>query len=160
MNENSTSQRSTSIATVIVLIIFAMIAATAAILGGLGISFLRKSMNQNLATYEETMWQGYELEIKSEIQSAITIVQGYYDRSQAGELTEEEAKHLAQEAIRVMRYRDDDSGYMWIDDTDYTLVMHPILAVQEGTNRYDLTDQNGVKIIQNIMKSAEAGGGY
>lgn len=38
--------------------------------------------------------------------------------------------------------------------------MHPILSEQEGTNRYDLTDQNGVKIIQNIMKSAEAGGGY
>lgn len=59
-----------------------------------------------------------------------------------------------------MRYREDGSGYMWIDDTDYNLVMHPILPDQEGNNRYDLTDQNGVKIIQNIMKSADAGGGY
>ena len=55
--------------------------------------------------------------------------------------------------LRGMRYRDDGSGYMWIDDTDYNLVMHPILPEQEGENRYDLTDQNGVKIIQNIMKS-------
>jgi methyl-accepting chemotaxis protein len=38
--------------------------------------------------------------------------------------------------------------------------MHPILPEQEGNNRYDLTDQNGVKIIQNIMKSASEGGGY
>ena len=59
-----------------------------------------------------------------------------------------------------MRYRDDDTGYMWIDDTNYILVMHPLLTENEGQNRYDLTDQNGVKIIQNIMKSADAGGGY
>lgn len=160
MSEKSTSKRSRSIATVLVLMIFGMIAATAIVLGALGISFLRKSMNQNLVTYEETMNEGYNLEIKSEIQAAVSVIQAYYDRSQAGELTEEEAKELAKEEIRRMRYRDDGSGYMWIDDTDYNLVMHPILPEQEGNNRYDLTDQNGVKIIQNIMKSAEAGGGY
>ncbi|MCM1174792.1 MAG: methyl-accepting chemotaxis protein [Blautia sp.] len=151
---------SKSIATVLVAVIFLMLAATVVVLGALGISFLKKSMNQNLATYEETVNDGYNLEIKSEIQSAVSIIQTYYDRSQTGELTEEEAKELAKEVIRGMRYRDDGSGYMWIDDTDYNLVMHPILPEQEGNNRYDLTDQNGVKIIQNIMKSAEAGGGY
>lgn len=160
MGEKSTTKWSKSIATVIVLMILGMIAVTAVVLGALGISFLRKSMNQNLATYEEAMTEGYSLEIKSEIQGAVSIVQGYYDRSQAGELTEEEAKEMAKEEIRVMRYRDDGSGYMWIDDTDYILVMHPILPEQEGNNRYDLTDQNGVKIIQSIMRSAEAGGGY
>lgn len=159
-NHNDSVPRSKSIATVMVAVIFLMLAATIVVLGALGISFLRKSMNKNIATYEETMNDGYNLEIKSEIQSAIAIIQTYYDRSQAGELTEEEAKELAKEVIRGMRYRDDDSGYMWIDDTDYNLVMHPILPEQEGNNRYDLTDQNGVKIIQNIMKSADAGGGY
>lgn len=38
------------------------------------------------------MNEGYCLEIKSEIQSAISIIQAYYDRSQSGELMEEEAK--------------------------------------------------------------------
>ena len=47
-----------------------------------------------------------------------------------------------------MRYGDDGSGYFWIDNTDYILVAHPILGEQEGNNRYDLEDQNGVKIIQ------------
>lgn len=159
-NKSNSTPWSKSIATVLVTVIFLMLAVTVVVLGALGISFLKKSMNQNLKTYEETMNDGYNLEIKSEIQAAISIIQTYYDRSQAGELTEEEAKELAKEVIRGMRYRDDGSGYMWIDDTDYNLVMHPILPEQEGDNRYDLTDQNGVKIIQNIMKSAEAGGGY
>lgn len=72
-----------------------------------------------------------------------------------------QAKEDAKETIRVMRYRDDQSGYFWIDDTDYTLVMHPILSEQEGNNRYELEDQNGIMIIQEIMKvcqSAEKGG--
>ena len=80
--------------------------------------------------------------------------------SQNGELTEEEAKELAKEAVRSMRYRDDDSGYIWIDGVDYTLVMHPILSEQEGDNRYDMTDQNGVKVTQNVVATAQAGGGY
>ncbi len=159
-NESSTTKHTRSIATMLVMVIFCMIAVTVLILGALGISFLRKSMNQNIKTYEETMYDGYRLEIKSEIQTCITILQDYYTRSQEGELTEEEAKEMAKEDIRGMRYRDDDSGYMWIDDTEYNLVMHPILPEQEGNNRFDLTDQNGVKIIQNIMKSANDGGGY
>jgi methyl-accepting chemotaxis protein len=59
-----------------------------------------------------------------------------------------------------MRYRDDGSGYMWIDDTDYNLVMHPIQPENEGVNRYNLEDQNGVMIIQVIMEAAQNGGGY
>ena len=38
--------------------------------------------------------------------------------------------------------------------------MHPILPEQEGTNRKDMEDQNGVMITQEIVKAAESGGGY
>jgi methyl-accepting chemotaxis protein len=106
------------------------------------------------------MNEGYKTEIKSQVQASIAIIQHYYDEYTAGTYSEEDAKYLAKETIRNMRYRDDGSGYMWIDDTDYNLVMHPILPEQEGNNRYELEDKNGVMIIQNIMKSAQAGGGY
>ena len=36
--------------------------------------------------------------------------------------------------------------------------MHPILADQEGTNRMELEDCNGVKILQKIMEVADEGG--
>ena len=39
-------------------------------------------------------------------------------------------------------------------------MVNPILPEQEGTNRYDLTDKNGVKIIQSIMKTAESAAGF
>ncbi len=126
----------------------------------LGVYYLRQSMDESVEVYEESMTDGYSMEIKSQVQGAIAVIQSYYDRSQNGELTEEEAKKMAAEAVRAMRYRDDASGYIWIDGADYTLVMHPILTEQEGTNRYALTDQNGVTVTQNIVSAAEAGGGY
>lgn len=114
-------------------------------------------------TMEEILYDNtlncYKTEIKSEVQSAISLVNYYYEETKKG-MTEETAKKKACEALRNLRYGDDASGYFWIDDTDYNLVMHPVLSDQEGDNRYDLTDKNGTKIIQKIMKTAESGGGY
>lgn len=123
-----------------------------AVIGAVSVFNIRSMSNMANSNYENAMSDGYNSEIKSEVQSVISILQSEYDRVQAGDLTEEAAKKEAAEIVRAMRYRDDGSGYFWIDDTDYNLIMHPILPDQEGNNRYDLTDQNGVKIIQEIMK--------
>ena len=114
------------------------------------------------ATMKEVLYDvtldSYKSVISSEVQSAISITENYYELAQSGEFPEAEAQKKAMEVIRSIRYGDDNSGYLWIDGTDYTLLMHPILPDQEGNNRYELTDQNDVKIIQEIMKVAKEGG--
>ena len=114
------------------------------------------------ATMKEVLYDvtldSYKSVISSEVQSAISITENYYELAQSGGLSEAEAQKKAMEVIRSIRYGDDNSGYLWIDGTDYTLRMHPILPDQEGNNRYELTDQNDVKIIQEIMKVAKEGG--
>lgn len=149
-----------SLTAMLIAIIFVMIAIPAVTLGGLGVYFLNQSMQESVEEYATAMSDGYKMEIKSQVESAMSVVQQYYDRSQSGEISEEEAQELAKEAIRAMRYREDASGYLWIDGTDYVLVMHPILSEQEGDNRYDMTDQNGVKVTQNVVSAGKAGGGY
>ena len=149
-----------SLAVMVVLVVFLLIAVTAVCLGGLGILFLSQSMRESAQEYEMTKNQDYRTEIKSQIQSAISLVQGFYDKAAEGSITEEEAQKQAMEAVRTLRYRDDDSGYIWIDGEDGTLVMHPILPEQEGTNRIDMTDPNGVKITQGIIDAAESGDGF
>lgn len=134
---------------------------TAVVIGGMAILSIRTLSQSAYVAYETTVDEGYQAEIKSQVQSTMAILQSEYDKFQAGEKTEEEAKYDAGEIIRGMRYRDDQSGYFWIDDTEYTLIMHPILVENEGANRYTLEDQNGVMIIQEIMKvcqTAEKGG--
>lgn len=150
-----------SIKTILTLFFVLSVIVISVIISALSIFSLRHSSTQAVGKYEDAMNEGYQTEIKSQVETAIAVLQAEYDKVQAGILTEKEAKEEAKEIIRIMRYRDDGSGYFWIDDTDYNLVMHPILTEQEGTNRYDLEDQNGVMIIQKIMSAvegAEAGG--
>ena len=127
------------------------------LIGLSGASYHYTNITTKEILYNNTL-DGYKAEIKSEVQSAISIVNTCYESYKSGSISEEEAKYKAREILRGMRYGDDDSGYFWIDDTDFNLVMHPILQDQEGTNRKDLTDKNGVKIIQEIMKVAKDGG--
>lgn len=134
---------------------------TAIVIGVTAILSIRTLSRSAYVAYETTVDEGYRTEIKSQVQSTIAILRDEYAKSQSGEKTVDKAKNDAKEIIRNMRYRDDQSGYFWIDDTEYTLIMHPILTENEGTNRYTLEDQNGVMIIQEIMKvcqSAEKGG--
>lgn len=131
-------------------------------IGITGIIAVKSISNDAYNKYESAKDEGYRTEIKSQVQSVLAVLQAEYDKAASGEMSEEDAKKEAAEIVRAMRYRDDASGYFWIDDTDYTLVMHPILADQEGTNRYELEDQNGVMIIQEIMKVCQSseGGGF
>lgn len=108
-------------------------------------------------TYDTTM-ESYKSEIKSQVQSATSILNYYYEQQKSGAMSEDEAKTSAMNTIRELRYGKDNAGYFWIDDTNYNLVMHPVLSDHEGTNRKDLEDKNGVKIIQKIMEVADKGG--
>lgn len=154
-------EKSKSLVAAVIRICFGVAVVTAIVIGAVAVWSIQTLSGSSYDNYESTMDEGYRAEIKSQVQSTMSVLQAQYDLYQSGEKTEEEAKHDASEIIRAMRYRDDESGYFWIDDTDYILVMHPILVDDEGKNRYTLEDQNGVMIIQEIMKvcqSAEKGG--
>ena len=139
-----------------------MVVVVSIVIGVIAMISISSMLNLAVMEYKTEMNDGDNKEIRFEVQSSIAILQAEYDKVEAGDLTEKEAKEEAKEIIRNMRYGDDGSGYFWIDDTDYNLVMHPILPDQEGNNRKELKDEDGVMIIQEIMKVANTaeGGGY
>lgn len=157
-----TKAKTRSVKTLLMSLCMGNVLIACLIIGIVAIVSIRSTTTMAVKNYEDAMSSGYNEEIKSEVQSVITVLQAEYDKQQAGDLTEDEAKKEAAEIVRAMRYGDEGDGYFWIDDTDYTLIMHPILPDQEGNNRHDLEDQNGVMIIQEIMKVADSadGGGY
>ncbi|NLL78312.1 MAG: methyl-accepting chemotaxis protein [Clostridiales bacterium] len=129
-----------------------MVCIVAVSIGAVALAEMGTQNKEELSNYEEAVRQGYDDSIKYQVQNVISLLDGIYARQQAGELTEEEAKAEAKQLVKSLRYNGD--GYFWIDDTDYILVAHPMLEEQEGTNRFDTTDQNGVKLIQAIVKTA------
>ena len=95
--------------------------------------------------------KGYDDSVKFQIQNTISILKTFYEEEQNGTLSHEQAQKEAIKIIKNIRYGDDSSGYFWIDATDCTLIAHPILPQNEGQNRKNLKDKNGVTIIKKIL---------
>ena len=76
----------------------------------------------------------------------------------AGKYTLEEAKQLAADQVREMRYG--ENGYFWIDQSDGTNVVL-LGSATEGTNRMETKDAAGYQMVKEIIRVAvEDGGGY
>ncbi len=155
-------KRQSSLKTTLVIVCVSLSIGICALMGLVSVYFISTSTNSAYDQFELVKMDGYKQEIKSQVQSVLAILQSKYDAAEAGVLTEAEAKEEAKAIINDMRYRDDSSGYFWIDDTDYILIMHPILPEQEGNNRFELEDQNGVMIIQSVIRVCQTPekGGY
>ncbi len=106
---------------------------------------------------EISVRMNYDQAIKEQVDTAITVVQSVYAKYETGELSEQEAKLLAADLVRDMRYGEE--GYFWIDTYDGTNVV--LLGRDtEGTNRFDLLDANGFALVQAIISAGTSGGGY
>ena len=92
---------------------------------------------------------------------AYSVVAEYDRRVAKGELTLEEAQKGATDSVRSIRFGKNGDGYLWINDLDPKMLMHPIYPGLEGNNLYHLKDQNGKLIYTEIVKViGEKGEGF
>jgi len=87
----------------------------------------------------------------------VSTFAGLREQAIAQALPEDQAKTLAIEALRGVRFGDDD--YFFIIDNDMNMVMHAANRDLEGKNLAGLTDPNGVKLIVELVGAARSGGG-
>lgn len=88
-------------------------------------------------------------------QTAAGIVNQFAAKEKAGEMTREEAENGAYFALQGMRFA--NGNYIYAFDYDGINKFH----VDEkfiGRDLYDLEDENGVHVIQELIKSAKRGG--
>lgn len=94
-------------------------------------------------------------ELQHIVESAQSIVQSYH--RQANTLGEAEAKSLAMKTISHMRY-DNGNGYLWINDFDAHIVMHPIKPQLDGKDLANFEDPTGFKVFSAFAKTARENG--
>lgn len=128
------------------------------ILGSVSIYSISNFQNKSLIHLEEKMRHDFDQLIKTQVQSAVSMLQKYYDMSQKGEISEEEAKSMAASVLRDMRYGVD--GYFWADTVDGTNVV--LLGRDtEGKNRIEAVDAKGNFYMKEIISNGKKeGGGY
>ena len=105
----------------------------------------------------ETM-SAQDLLIKSEVETAVSMLQAVYAMHQHGEMTLDRAKKLGADLLRELRYGDD--GYFWADTTEGVNVVLYGRKDVEGRNRLEAKDQNGMFFIKEFLALAKSGGGY
>jgi methyl-accepting chemotaxis protein len=96
--------------------------------------------------------------IKSEVETAVSMLQAIYDKHQKGEMTLEQAKKLGADLLRELRYGVD--GYFWADTMDGVNVVLYGRKDVEGRNRIEDKDQKGSYYVKDFLAKGKAGGGY
>lgn len=136
------------LATIVALVLCAVISSES----------MKQLQSKALETMEADERESYDEQIKQQVDNVVSLCQTIYDQYQAGVYTEEEAKKLAADEIRQLRYG--DGGYFWVDQYDGTNVV--LLGNDtEGTNRMETKDANGYQMVKEIIRvGQEADGGY
>jgi len=72
------------------------------------------------------------------------------------DITEDEARALALDAVKVLRY--DRTNYFWIQDDTPTMVMHPIKPELDGRDLRSFKDANGKAFFVDMANSSRRNG--
>ena len=99
-----------------------------------------------------------DLLVKSEVETAVSLLQAIYEKHQRGEMTLDQAKDLGAELLRGLTYGTD--GYFWADTTEGVNVVLYGRKDVEGKNRLEATDAKGGYFVKDFLAKGMSGGGY
>ena len=99
-----------------------------------------------------------DLLIKSEVETAVSLLAAIHAWHQKGEMTLEQAKALGADLLRGLRFGTE--GYFWADTTEGVNVVLYGRKDTEGRNRIKDKDAQGVFYVKEFLAKGTAGGGY
>ncbi|NTV97623.1 MAG: hypothetical protein HGA70_00450 [Chlorobiaceae bacterium] len=99
-----------------------------------------------------------DLVVKSQVETALSMLQAIYQKSRSGEMSLEQAKKLGADLLRDLDYGNE--GYFWADTVDGVNVVLGWKRELEGTRRLDHRDPNGMYYVRHFLSTGKSGGGY
>jgi len=93
-------------------------------------------------------------ELRQLVEGAFAVAGSYYQRAQAGEITQEAAQTGALAAIAGMRYNGSD--YFWVNDMQPAMIMHPIKPALNGKDLSGFKDPAGKVLFVEFVKVVQA----
>ncbi|APG26529.1 hypothetical protein A7E78_00815 [Syntrophotalea acetylenivorans] len=90
---------------------------------------------------KDNVLQGRRSEIKHVVETAWGVLDHYAKQSAQGLISEEEGKEKAMAAVKALRF--DGKNYLWINDFQPRMIMHPLDPELVGQNLAGKKDLNG-----------------
>jgi methyl-accepting chemotaxis protein len=94
--------------------------------------------------------------LRSQVETAVSVMQSYYDREKAGEFSHDEAEKRAFATITKMKFQ--PNGYFVGLDYDVVLRIHPVQTLV-GQNQQQQQDKAGTFFSRDMVNIARKGGG-
>ena len=107
----------------------------------------------DLFTLRSTLLDDRKENIRQIIDMAETSIAHLDDKVKSGDLTEQEAKQQALEAISRLRFNGDN--YVFIMDANGTIVMHPVTPSLVGKGVAQIKDANGTAFLSDLITAAK-----
>lgn len=143
----------------IVLLVFVVTLFISAVVGFGSIYIINITNNDRIDQMEIQMRLNYDENIKSQVEIVISQLDGLANQMNAGVITKSEAELIASDMIRNAKYG--ENGYFWVDTVEGDNVVLLGNKDVEGTNRWELEDHYGTKMVQNFVDLVQReGAGY
>ena len=107
---------------------------------------------------KELLLNEKKFKVENIIQGAKSAIEHNYKLFENGVITEEEAKHRSKNLLKTVRY--DGQNYIWINDTNSVMVMHPLKPALNNKDLSTFKDPNGKYIFKEFVKSARDNSHY
>ncbi|MGC4407312.1 methyl-accepting chemotaxis protein [Rhizobium rosettiformans] len=127
--------------------LYALVAVALAVLVG--------ALTYSLFQSYDTLVQERRMGLAQINDNSVAILNKYHKMEQDGTLTREEAQERAKDVVGAMRYEPD--GYMWINDMQPAMVMHPIKPELNGKDLSQNKDPNGKFLFVEFVNTVKAG---
>jgi methyl-accepting chemotaxis protein len=100
-----------------------------------------------------------ETKVRAVVETADGVLATYARLVSAGKMTEEEARRTALELLRQTRY--EGREYVWVNDLEPRMVMHPTRPELDGKDLSGEVDPNGKRLFVEFVKTVKgSGAGY
>ena len=112
--------------------------------------------------YRTSQYDAKKQELHSVVTSAASIIRSYVNLANNGQISEAEAQQSAIQAIESIRY--DNNQYLWINDLEQRMVMHPVYSVDlqpalySETGIRNLKDSDGDAYISTLLETIQTDG--
>jgi methyl-accepting chemotaxis protein len=113
----------------------------------------------SLAKTKENAYKARKTELKNEMRIVQGFVKAIYEAEKEAGLSDVEIKEKIKEKLLNISFFNDNSGYIFIYESDGTNVLLPVKRSLEGKNLYNLKDKNGVNFVKELIDISKKGGG-
>jgi methyl-accepting chemotaxis protein len=112
----------------------------------------------SIRTIANVTLEEHQARARAVTDAAAKIIEFYEGKAARGEMTDDAAQSLAKEALRAVRY--DGSEYVIARRLDGVIVINGLFRDREGTPSFESKDSEGTYFGRDMVKAAEAGGGF